>query len=69
MAVRNALNEVLRDGYVEDNERGVRKWNKALEAGGVTVGDDVQLTVELELNDSPQAARKEAQAETKPQNR
>src|SRR5207248_711888 len=26
-------------------------------------------TVELELNDSPQAARKEAQAETKPQNR
>jgi polyisoprenoid-binding protein YceI len=44
------------------------KWNKALEAGGVALGDDVQLTVELEMNDSPQAARKEAQAETK-QNR
>ena len=55
-------------GKISRNEFGL-KWNKALEAGGVTVGDDVQLTVELELNDSPQAARKEAQAETKPQNR
>jgi polyisoprenoid-binding protein YceI len=44
-------------------------WNKALEAGGVAVGDDVLLTVELEMNDSPAAARKEAQAETKPQNK
>jgi polyisoprenoid-binding protein YceI len=44
-------------------------WNKALETGGVTVGDDVLLTVELEMNDSPAAARKEAQAETKPQNK
>jgi polyisoprenoid-binding protein YceI len=55
-------------GKISRNEFGL-KWNKALEAGGVTVGDDVQLTVELELNESPQAARKEAQAETKPQNR
>ncbi|MFL5311606.1 MAG: YceI family protein, partial [Myxococcales bacterium] len=44
-------------------------WNKALEAGGVAVGDDVQLTVDLELTDSPPAAKKEAQAETKPANR
>jgi len=44
-------------------------WNKALETGGVTVGDDVLLTVELEMNDSPAAARKEAQAEMKPQNK
>jgi len=41
-------------------------WNQAIEAGGVAVGDEVQLTVDLELNDSPPAARKEAQAETKP---
>jgi len=39
--IRNALNEVLRDSYVEDNERGVRKWNKAIEAAGI----DVRLTL------------------------
>ena len=44
-------------------------WNKALEAGGVTVGDDVQLTVDLELTDSPPASKKEAQAESKPANK
>jgi polyisoprenoid-binding protein YceI len=44
-------------------------WNKPLEAGGVVVGDDVQLTVDLELTDSPPAAKKEAQAESKPANR
>ncbi|HWE25104.1 MAG TPA: YceI family protein, partial [Myxococcales bacterium] len=44
-------------------------WNKALEAGGVVVGDDILMTVELEMNDSPAAARKEAQAESKPQNK
>ena len=44
-------------------------WNKALEGGGVLVGEDVQLTVDLELNDSTPAARKEAQAETKPANK
>ncbi|HKC58963.1 MAG TPA: YceI family protein [Myxococcales bacterium] len=44
-------------------------WNKAIEAGGVVVGDEVQLTVDLELNDSPPAARREAQAETKPANK
>ena len=41
-------------------------WNKALEAGGVALGDDAQLTVDLELTDSPPAAKKEAQAESKP---
>jgi polyisoprenoid-binding protein YceI len=41
-------------------------WNRALEAGGVAVGDEVQLTVDLEMTDSPPAAKKEAQAETKP---
>ena len=35
IAIRNALNEVLRDQYVEDNDRGVRKWNKALEERGI----------------------------------
>jgi polyisoprenoid-binding protein YceI len=44
-------------------------WNKALEAGGVAVGDDVLLTVELELNDSPPAAKREAKAETQPANK
>jgi polyisoprenoid-binding protein YceI len=55
-------------GKINRKEFGLN-WNKALEAGGVAVGEDVQLTVELELNDSPQSARKEAQAESKPQNR
>jgi polyisoprenoid-binding protein YceI len=41
-------------------------WNKTLEAGGVAVGDEVLLTVELEMNDSPAAAKKEAKAEAAP---
>ena len=44
-------------------------WNKSLETGGVVVGDEVQLTVDLELTDSPPAAKKEAQAESKPANK
>ena len=32
--LRNAMNEVLRDEYVEDSQRGVDKWNKAIEAAG-----------------------------------
>ena len=44
-------------------------WNKPLETGGVVVGDEVQLTVDLELTDSPPAAKKEAQAESKPANK
>lgn len=29
--LRNAMNEVLRDAYIEDAQRGVDKWNKELE--------------------------------------
>jgi benzoyl-CoA 2,3-dioxygenase component B len=28
--LRNAMNEVLRDGYVKDNQRGVDRWNKII---------------------------------------
>jgi benzoyl-CoA 2,3-dioxygenase component B len=33
--LRNAMNEVLRDEYVEDCQRGVDKWNRAIAAHGV----------------------------------
>jgi benzoyl-CoA 2,3-dioxygenase component B len=33
--LRNAMNEVLRDAYVEDCQRGVDRWNKHLEAAGL----------------------------------
>jgi benzoyl-CoA 2,3-dioxygenase component B len=39
--MRNAMNEVLRDQYVQDNERGVARWNKAIRERGV----DFQLTL------------------------
>ncbi|HET6582963.1 MAG TPA: benzoyl-CoA 2,3-epoxidase subunit BoxB [Nannocystaceae bacterium] len=32
--LRNAMNEVLRDAYVADCERALRKWNRTLEAMG-----------------------------------
>jgi benzoyl-CoA 2,3-dioxygenase component B len=32
--LRNAMNEVLRDAYISDCERAMRKWNKTLEAAG-----------------------------------
>jgi benzoyl-CoA 2,3-dioxygenase component B len=32
--LRNAMNEVLRDEYVEDSQRGVDKWNKAIAEAG-----------------------------------
>ncbi len=35
--LRNAMNEVLRDEYVEDCQRGVDKWNRAFEAKGLPV--------------------------------
>jgi benzoyl-CoA 2,3-dioxygenase component B len=35
--LRNAMNEVLRDAYVEDNQRGVDMWNKTLEEAGFKV--------------------------------
>ncbi len=33
--MRNAMNEVLRDAYVVDCQRGVDKWNRALEEKGL----------------------------------
>ena len=33
--LRNAMNEVLRDAYVEDDERCVKKWNRVLEKAGM----------------------------------
>jgi benzoyl-CoA 2,3-dioxygenase component B len=32
--LRNAMNEVLRDAYVEDSQRGIDKWNRAIEEAG-----------------------------------
>jgi benzoyl-CoA 2,3-epoxidase subunit B len=34
--LRNAMNEVLRDAYVDDCQRGVDRWNKTLEKAGVS---------------------------------
>ncbi|HEY4016575.1 MAG TPA: benzoyl-CoA 2,3-epoxidase subunit BoxB [Polyangiaceae bacterium] len=33
--LRNAMNEVLRDAYVEDCQRGVDKWNRAIATRGI----------------------------------
>jgi benzoyl-CoA 2,3-epoxidase subunit B len=33
--LRSAMNEVLRDGYVEDCQRGVDRWNKVLADRGI----------------------------------
>jgi benzoyl-CoA 2,3-dioxygenase component B len=32
--LRNAMNEVLRDAYVDDSQRGVDKWNRVIEEAG-----------------------------------
>src|SRR5262249_12827802 len=34
--LRSAMNEVLRDGYVEDCQRGVDRWNKVLAEAGLS---------------------------------
>lgn len=34
--LRNAMNEVLREEYVVDSQRGVDKWNKLLEKNGLS---------------------------------
>jgi benzoyl-CoA 2,3-dioxygenase component B len=34
--LRNAMNEVLRDDYIDDCQRGVDRWNKALEEAGLS---------------------------------
>jgi benzoyl-CoA 2,3-dioxygenase component B len=39
--MRNAMNEVLRDQYIQDNERGVARWNKAIRHRGI----DFELTL------------------------
>jgi benzoyl-CoA 2,3-dioxygenase component B len=33
--LRNAMNEILRDAYVDDNQRGVDRWNKVIRDAGV----------------------------------
>ncbi len=33
-SMRNALNEILRTDYIEDNQKAVDRWNKVLEEGG-----------------------------------
>jgi len=33
--MRNAMNEILRDAYVDDNQRGVDRWNKMIADTGV----------------------------------
>ncbi|MBK8259114.1 MAG: benzoyl-CoA 2,3-epoxidase subunit BoxB [Polyangiaceae bacterium] len=33
--LRNAMNEVLRDEYVRDSQRGLEKWNRVLEEAGI----------------------------------
>jgi benzoyl-CoA 2,3-dioxygenase component B len=33
--LRNAMNEVLRDAYVKDNEKGIEYWNKIVRKAGV----------------------------------
>jgi benzoyl-CoA 2,3-dioxygenase component B len=33
--LRNAMNEILRDKYVEDCQRGVDKWNRTIKANGI----------------------------------
>ena len=38
--LRNAMNEVLRDEYVDDNQKGVDYWNRILKEHGV---DDIEL--------------------------
>ena len=39
--LRNAMNEVLRTEYTEDCQRGVNKWNRAIEEAGI----DFRLTL------------------------
>jgi benzoyl-CoA 2,3-dioxygenase component B len=33
--LRNAMNEVLRDSYIDDCQRGVDRWNKVIEEAGI----------------------------------
>ena len=42
--LRNAMNEVLRDAYVEDCQRGVDRWNKRLTEAGIPARLRLPLT-------------------------
>ena len=44
VALRNAMNEVLRDSYVDDCQRAVDKWNRTIERIG---GDAVTFRLRL----------------------
>lgn len=35
VSLRNAMNEILRDDYIEDTERVITRWNKTIEESGV----------------------------------
>jgi len=35
--LRNAMNEVLRDAYIDDNQRGVDRWNKVINEAGIDI--------------------------------
>jgi benzoyl-CoA 2,3-dioxygenase component B len=39
--LRNAMNEILRDAYIDDNQRGVDMWNKTIAEHGI----DLRLTL------------------------
>jgi benzoyl-CoA 2,3-dioxygenase component B len=39
--LRNAMNEILRDAYIDDNQRGVDRWNKAIKDSGI----DFEITL------------------------
>jgi len=36
VAMRNAVNEILRDDYIEDNMKSIHMWNRELESQGIT---------------------------------
>jgi benzoyl-CoA 2,3-dioxygenase component B len=38
---RNAMNEILRDAYIKDNQRGVDRWNKVIAKHGI----DFEITL------------------------
>ena len=56
--MRTAMNEILRDAYVDDNQRGVDRWNKIIRGAGIDFdiflsapGTILGLTIMLEVGD------------------
>jgi benzoyl-CoA 2,3-dioxygenase component B len=45
--LRNAMNEVLRDAYVDDCQRGVDRWNKRLTEAGISGAPPASLQAVL----------------------